>query len=87
MAARADDSQGPVHSSARHDHAHESRYGFALGGFFALGTLSFDDSAGCRKRLSPRCVATSDRSEPFLALVPKFLSADVVSVDGEKMEM
>lgn len=38
-------------------------------------------------RLSLRRAAASDRIEPFLAFVPKFLRAEAVAVEGLKMEM
>lgn len=37
--------------------------------------------------LSVTCAAVSERSEPFLAFVPKFLSADAVTVAGLKIDM
>lgn len=84
---RVPDSQGPHHSSARHDHAQKSKEGFGLGGDFAFGIVSLETKAGCKNLLLLRFDAASDRREPFLALPPKFLRADAVAVDGEKMEM
>lgn len=86
VATLSADGHGPHHSSARHDQAQKSRYGLALGGFLALGTLSLADRAGWRNRRWARWAAASERMEPFLALVPKFLSADAVRVAGLKME-
>jgi hypothetical protein len=87
VATLSADSQGPHHSRERQDQAQKSAYGLALGGDLVLGMLSLEAMVGCRYLFWLRWAAASDRMDPFLALVPKFLRADAVSVDGVKMEM
>ena len=49
--------------------------------------VNLDVRAGCKYRLLLRFSATSILIDPFLALVPKFLSADTVAVEWLNMDI
>ena len=78
-------SSGPAHSRQRQLQAQNSNAGFGMGSFFCLPGSASPDSFAGRRRLSCRCFAIADRTDPFFALPANAAMALEVTDEDEKI--